>query len=114
MTTGRSSELEMTVSEQVVRTEPVKQIAKRIVSECLRVKTDEQVAIYSYPHTLDYASSVALEVEKAGGVSNMILETDDFFWGYLTEVPEAQYLRRQRAFLSLLEETDAQVALGPA
>ena len=112
MTSGRSSELEMTVSEQVVRTEPVKQIAKRIVSECLRVKTDEQVAIYSYPHTLDYASSVALEVEKAGGVSNMILETDDFFWGYLTEVPEAQYLRRQRAFLSLLEETDAQVALG--
>ncbi len=107
-----SFESEMTVSEQVVRTEPVKQIAKRIVNECLRVQADEQVTIYSYPHTLDYASNVALEVEKAGGVSSMILETDDFFWGYLTDVPETQYQRRQRAFLSLLEETDAQVGLG--
>ncbi len=102
----------MTMSEQVVRTEPVKQIASRIVNECLRVKTDEQVNIYSFPHTLDYANALALEVEKAGGVSNMLLETDEFFWGYLSEVPENQYARKQRAYLSLLEETDIQIGLG--
>ncbi len=100
------------MSEQLVRTEPVKQIASRIVNECLRVKTDEQVNIYSYPHTLDYANALALEVEKAGGVSTMLIETDEFFWGYLSEVPESQYARKQRARLSLLEETDIQIGLG--
>jgi len=103
----------MTVSEQVIRTEPVKQIASKIVNECLKVKTDEQVNIFSFPHTLDYANALALEVEKAGGVSTMLLETDEFFWSYLsTEIPEAQYSRKQRAFLSMLEETDAQIGLG--
>src|SRR5262245_52888686 len=100
----------MTVSEQVIRTEPVRQIASKIVNECLKVKTDEQVNIFSFPHTLDYANALALEVEKAGGVSTMLLETDEFFWSYLsTEIPEAQYSRKQRAFLSMLEETDAQI-----
>ncbi len=102
----------MTMSEQVVRTEPVKQIASKIVNECLHVKGDEQVTIFTYPHTLDYANALALEVEKAGGVSNTMLETDDFFWGYLTDVPESQYARKQKAFLSLLEETDTQIGLG--
>src|SRR2546426_9362577 len=102
----------MTVSEQIFRTEPVKQIATRIVNECLRVKPDEQVTVYSYQHTLDYANALALEVEKAGGVSTMILETDDFFWGYLSDVPEYQYKRHQSAYLSLLEKTAAQIGLG--
>src|SRR5262249_40056396 len=76
------------------------------------VKADEQVNIYSFPHTLDYANALALEVEKAGGVSTRLLETDEFFWGYLSEIPEAQYSRKQRALLSLLEETDIQIRLG--
>ena len=103
----------MTLQQQVVRSEPVKQIASRIVNECLRVKADEQVNIYSFQHTTDYASSIALEVEKAGGVSQMILETDMFFWGYLSnDMPEAQYTRKQRSYLNLIEETDAQISLG--
>src|SRR5437867_9349133 len=102
----------MTTSQQVVRTEPVKQIASRIVNECLRVKTDEQVIVFTFPHTLDYANALALEIEKAGGVSNMLLETDEFFWGYLSEVPESHYVRKQRALLALLDETDAEIGLG--
>src|SRR5215471_10182877 len=59
----------MTLSEQVSRTEPVKQIASKVVNECLKVKPDEQVNIFTFPHTLDYGDALALEVEKAGGVS---------------------------------------------
>lgn len=99
-------------TEQVVRAEPVKQIASRVVNECLRVRTDDQVIVRSFPHTLDYANALALEIEKAGGASTMLLETDEFFWGYLSEVPEAHYARKQRAMLSLLDETDIQVGLG--
>ena len=100
------------MSEQVVPTEPVKQIASKIVNECLHVKADEQVNVFSFPHTLDYANALALEIEKAGGVSTMLLETDEFFWGYLSEVPENQYARKQRALISLMEETDIQIGLG--
>ena len=106
----------MTLQQQVVRTEPIRQIASRIVNECLRVKEDEQVNVYSFQHTTDYAGAIALEIEKAGGVSNMILDTDEFFWGYMSEdIPESQYARKQKAYLSLLQDTNAQIDLdGPA
>ncbi len=102
----------MTISQQVARAEPVKQIAARIVNECLQVQEDEQVTVSSFEHTLDYASALALEIEKAGGVSTMLLETEDFFWGYLTDVQDAQYKRRQKAYLALVEATDASIGLG--
>jgi leucyl aminopeptidase (aminopeptidase T) len=102
----------MTLSEQIVRAEPPREIASKIVNECLRVKPDEQVVLFTYDHTLDYAASVALEVEKAGGVSTSVLLTNDFYWSYLGEVPEEQFSRRQKGLLSLLDATDAMIDLG--
>lgn len=102
----------MTVTQQLAKPEPVKQVAKRIVNECLQVQPDEQVAIFTFDHTLDYATALAVEVENAGGVSNTILQTNDFYWSYLKEVPEAQFTRQQRALLSQLHQTDAGIGLG--
>ncbi len=102
----------MTMTQQLSKPQPVKQIAKRVVNECLRVQPDEQVTVFSWDHTLDYANAVALEIEQAGGISTTILQINDFYWQYLKEVPEAQYARRQKGFLSLLDQTDAWVQLG--
>ena len=102
----------MTMTQQLIRSDPVKQIAKRIVNECLRVQPDEQVTIFSFDHTLDYTTALALEVEHAGGVSTTILQTNDFYWSYLKEVPAAQFARQQKALLSQLEKTDAGIGLG--
>src|SRR5260370_34249485 len=97
----------MTMTQQLSKPQPVIQIAKRVVNECLRVQPDEQVTVFSWDHTLEYANAVALEIEHAGGISTTILQMNDLYWRYLKEVPEAQYARRQKGFLSLLDQTDA-------
>lgn len=100
------------MTQQISKPQPIKQIVKRVVNECLDVQPNEQVTVFTWDHTLDYANAVALGVEQAGGISTTILQTNDFYWPYLKEVPEAQYTRPQKGFLSLLDQTDAWVQLG--
>src|SRR5260370_28338125 len=102
----------MTMTQQLSKPQPVIQIAKRVVNERVRVQPDEQVTVFSWDHTLDYANAVALEIEHAGGISTTILQMNDLYWRYLKEVPEAEYARRQKGFLSLQDQTDAWVQLG--
>jgi len=102
----------MTMTQQLSKPQSVKQIAARLVNECLRVQPDEQVVVASWDHTLEYANALALEVEHAGGISTSTLMGNDFYWAYLKEVPEEQYTRRQKGFLSLLDQTDAMIQLG--
>src|SRR4029077_9939152 len=45
-------------------------------------------------------------------ISTTTLMGNDFYSGYLTEAPETQYTRRQKGFLSLLDQTDAMIQLG--
>jgi aminopeptidase len=102
----------MTMTQQLSKPQSTKQIATRLVNECLRVQPNEQVVIASWDHTLEYANALALEVEHAGGISTSTLMGNDFYWAYLKEVPEEQYTRRQKGFLSLLDQTDAMIQLG--
>ena len=100
-------------TEQLVRTQSTANVAAaRIVNECLQLKTDEQVTLFTFDHTLDYAKDLALEVEKANGVSVTIIQTNDFYWSLLKEVPESQLTRRQKGLLALIDQTDAIIALG--
>src|SRR3989442_5129127 len=101
----------MTITQQISKPQSTKQIATRLVNECLRVQPDEQVIIASWDHTLDYANALAVEVEHAGGISTSTLMGNDFYWAYLKEVPEEQYTRRQKGFISLLDQTDALIQL---
>ncbi len=82
------------------------------MKECLQVKPDEQVLIFTMDHTLDYAQAIALEVERAEGVSTTAFQANGFYWSYIGEMPDTQFARRQRAFLSLLDQTDAMISLG--
>ncbi|HEV2120843.1 MAG TPA: hypothetical protein VGS11_12175 [Candidatus Bathyarchaeia archaeon] len=100
------------MTQQISKPQPVKQVAKRVVNECLQVQPDEQVTIFSWDHTLDYANALASEVEHAAGISTTILQGNDSYWAYLKEVPVAQYTRQQKGLLSLLDHTDATIQLG--
>lgn len=102
----------MTVTEQISRPDNLKQIAPRIVKECLRVQPNEQVTIFTWDHTLDYAEALALEVEKSSAISTTLLMSNSFYWSYLKGVPEEQFFRTQKGFLSLLDKTDAMIQLG--
>jgi leucyl aminopeptidase (aminopeptidase T) len=89
-------------------------IAKKVVKECLQVKEDEQVLIQTWDHTLELSNALALEIYQAGATPLIALSTDELFLGYVTKVPEKYYVKRPRAFLSLLDEVDASVWLfGP-
>ncbi len=100
------------MTQQLSKLQPIKNVAKRVVNECLRVQPDEQVTVFAMDHVLDYSTALALEVEHAGGISTTVLQTNDFFWTYAKEVPEAQYVRRQKGFLSLLDQTDAMITVS--
>lgn len=63
-------------------------------------------------HTLDYANALALEVERSAGISTTIFQANDFYWSYLSGMPETQFARRQKGFLSLLDQTDTMIQLG--
>jgi aminopeptidase len=102
----------MTMTQQISKPQPIKQIATRVVNECLQVQPGEQVVVTTWDHTTDYANALALEVEHAGGISTTTLMGNEFYWSYVKEVPEAQYARRQKGYLSLLDQTDAMIALG--
>src|SRR5262249_9180118 len=109
---SRGLESILTVMEQVSRTDNLKQIASRIVNECLRVQPNEQVTVGTWDHTFEYAETLALEIEKASGVSTTTLMGNNFYWSYLKGVPEEQFYRRQKGFLALLDQTDAMIQLG--
>src|SRR2546422_8715016 len=94
------------MTQQLSKPQSTKQIANRLVNECLQVQPNEQVIIASWDHTLEYATALALEVEHAGGISTSTLMGNDFYWAYLKEVPEEQFTRRQKGFLSLLDQPD--------
>ena len=103
----------MSVTEQLVKpSSTLKEAAARIVNECLQVKTDEQVTIFTFDHTLGYAKDLALEVENANGVSVTIVQTNDFYWSLLKDVAESQFARRQKGLLALIDQTDAIIGLG--
>ncbi len=88
------------------------QIAHRVLTECLRIKEDEQLHISSFHHTLGLASALALETYKLGAQPILTAETDELMLNYLTQVPEQYYGKRPRAYLSMLDEVDASVSLG--
>src|SRR5712691_2613718 len=89
-------------------------IARKVVTECLQVKEDEQVLIQTWDHTLDLSNSLALEVYQAGATPFVNLTTQDSFLNYITAVPEKYYGKTPRALLSLLDQIDAQIVLfGP-
>jgi aminopeptidase len=93
---------------------PQDPLARKVVNECLKVKEDEQVLISTWENALDFTNSLALEVYKRGAVPLITIFTDQLYHDYLNLVPAEYYAKDQRAFLSLLDKTDAAIWLnGP-
>src|SRR5216683_4988899 len=91
-----------------------KTLAETVVNTTLGVKPDETVVINTWQHTLPLASQLAYQVRKAGGLPVLTLETDDFWWKTLTEVPTENLRKPLRHTLALFDETDAAINIfGP-
>ena len=91
-----------------------KTLAETVVNTTLGVKPDETVVINTWQHTLPLASQLAYQVRKAGGLPVLTLETDDFWWKTLTEVPTENLRKPLRHSIALFDQTDAAINIfGP-
>ena len=68
------------------------QIAKQIVNTSAAVKPGELVMITGGKHTLPLMEAVAVEVARAGGQPNMLLNTDKVEHATVVEMPESAIL----------------------
>jgi len=91
-----------------------KTLAETVVNTNLGVKPDETVVIDTWQHTLPLASQLAYQVRKAGALPLVTLETDEFWWKTLTEIPAENLRKPLRHNLALFDETDAAINIfGP-
>lgn len=86
------------------------ELAVRLVRSA-SVKPGEVVMINGGKHLIPLMEAVALEVQKAGGFANMMLNTDRVQRSYYTEVPEKYLEQEPRFFAEWLKQTNVYISL---
>lgn len=72
-------------------------LAENAVKNCLRIRPDDNVTIFCYPHTLSLAEDLAVECFKIGADAALSLYTDRFYAAYMKYL-SAESLRDPSAF----------------
>ena len=72
-------------------------LAENAVRNCLRIRADDNVTIFCYPHTLSLAEDLAVECFKVGADACLDLYTDRFYDAYLKHL-SVESLRKPSAF----------------
>ncbi|HYY47784.1 MAG TPA: aminopeptidase [Thermoplasmata archaeon] len=83
-------------------------LAENAVKNCLRIRPDDNVAIWCYPHTLPLAEDIARECFKVGADALLAVYTDRFYADYMKYL-SAENLRRPSAFCRGLSELSTAV-----
>ncbi|MCI4371797.1 MAG: aminopeptidase, partial [Thermoplasmata archaeon] len=78
-------------------------LAENTVKNCLRIRPDDNVTIWFYPHTQALAEDLATECFKVGADVLLNLYTDGFYTAYMKHL-SADQLRRPSAFCRGLSE----------
>jgi len=78
-------------------------LATNLVRDCLRIKSDDNVTIFLYPHNIPLAEEISRECFRAGADVNLSLYTDRFFEDYMKLLPE-ESLRQPSVFCRGLTE----------
>ncbi|OGS49151.1 MAG: hypothetical protein A3K68_03125 [Euryarchaeota archaeon RBG_16_68_13] len=87
-------------------------LAANLVNRCLRIRPDDNVTIFCYPHTVPLAEDLATECFRAGADALLNLYTDRYYEAYMRLLP-TESLRKPSAFCRGLSElSTAQFWLG--
>jgi aminopeptidase len=78
-------------------------LAENAVKNCLRIRSDDNVTIFFYPHSLSLAEDLAVECFKAGADALLNLYTDGYYSAYMKHLSTEQ-LRKPSAFCRGLSE----------
>jgi leucyl aminopeptidase (aminopeptidase T) len=93
----------------------LREIAKNVLLDVLRVRREEAVTIETWTHTLPEANAFVLEARRIGAHPLLLYEDEPTFWASVKESPPEVLGRFSRNEAALLRETDAYVFLyGPA
>lgn len=63
-------------------------LATNLVRECLRIRPDDNVTIFLYPHNIPLAEDLSRECFRVGADVNLSLYTDRFYEDYMKLLPE--------------------------
>ena len=72
-------------------------LAENAVKNCLRIRPDDNVTIFFYPHTLSLAEDLATECFKVGADVLLNLYTDKYYTAYMKYL-STEKLRQPSAF----------------
>ncbi|TLZ58804.1 MAG: hypothetical protein E6K16_08090 [Methanobacteriota archaeon] len=87
-------------------------LASNLVRSCLRIRPDDNVTIFFYPHTTELAEDIAEECFRIGADVNLSAYTDRFYESYMKLLPE-ESLRKPSVFCrALTEVSTAEFWLG--
>lgn len=83
-------------------------LAQNAVNNCLRIRPDDNVAIWFYDHSLPLAEELATECFKAGADAVLALYTDRFWSAYMKHL-SAESLRQPSAFCRGFSESSTAI-----
>ncbi len=87
-------------------------LAENLVRSCLRIRPDDNVTIFFYPHTTTLAEDIAEECFRVGADVNLSAYTDRFYESYM-RILSADSLRKPSVFCrALTEVSTAEFWLG--
>jgi len=87
-------------------------LAANLVQRCLRIRPEDNVTIFFYPHTQDLAEDIAVECFRAGADALLNLYTDRYYEAYM-RLLTAESLRKPSVFCrGLTELSTAEFWLG--
>ncbi|MCK5631505.1 aminopeptidase [Candidatus Bathyarchaeota archaeon] len=88
--------------------------ARRVVKTCLRIGSNDRVAIFTWGHTIDLAEDLEIECRKAGAQTHTEVYTDKIFYETLKKC-SVEYLRAPNPFeLALADIATANIFIkGP-
>jgi leucyl aminopeptidase (aminopeptidase T) len=86
-------------------------LAKQVVNTSVRVKPGDVVVVYGGQNTIPLMEDIAIEAAKAGGMVQMLLNTDRLARAINADVPE-KYLKQQPTyFADWIKDVDVWIAL---
>lgn len=74
-------------------------LARKVVTVSAKITPGEVVVIYGGKHTIPLMEALAIEAQKAGGLVQMLMNSDRVARSYFTEVPE-KYLGQEPKYLT--------------
>jgi leucyl aminopeptidase (aminopeptidase T) len=89
-----------------------KELAEKLVRTCLRIKSDDEVLIDTFAHTIGLAEAIALECYRVGAIPAIYLDTDDLFRSILGEISAQNLSKTPQHLLAAYDALDATIFLG--